>query len=319
MPPPVVEEASREDTHCFEVFQQSHPFLDTEGGDVHAGTQFASAPCLLDSSDPNYTAPRTITGTTDGGSIGSKADYILSASGTVVDSGSGSLRRRFGSGRGANFNDVTFGNDSPLGHYGEVCRSDLAAELDDGGVASPGIISAASIPNNAVTVYNGNLTISGGNLSNGQQKTVVVKGNVYISNSITRSTSGYTNKNAIPSFAVITTGNIYIAPGVTEIYGVYYAGTKTNRGIINTCSNSSGSGPSIVANANNCSNPLTVNGMLMASEIVLRRTSSGVDSFTTRQPAEQVTFQPGLLLNAPPGLSNLLTQFDFGGELPPVY
>jgi hypothetical protein len=106
------------------------------------------------------------------------------------------------------------------------------------------------------------------------------------------------------------------------LYGIYYAGRASNpaAGTINTCSNN-GVGPSIVAagGAALCANNLQIDGALIATRIVLRRTFGGVEPFATRSAAENVVFQPGLLLSPPPGFSSLLNQIKFTGELPPVY
>jgi hypothetical protein len=317
-PPPTVDQAQQVAVRCFTVRSPRHPFFDTEGGDVHAGASFNPVPCLV----PPIAGGATVTGTTDGASIGSKADYVVSASGLVVDSGSGNLRRRFGSSGNPAGDQLTFGNSGPLGSYGEVCRPDLATKfLNEPGGFVGAVTNVNALSNNSINKHNGSVTLSGGNLNNGDHKTLVVNGNVYITGNITRSTSGYVNKSAIPSFALIATGNIYIHPSVTELYGVFYAGTATNRGEINTCS-LNGSGPSIVAagGAATCSQSLQVNGMLFGSQIVLRRTRSGVDPFVSpREAAETVSFQPGMLISPPPGLSSLFNQINFSGELPPVY
>jgi hypothetical protein len=303
---------------CYTVFRSRHPFLTTEGGDVHAGTRFAPTPCLV-----NPTTPRTVTGTTDGSNVGSKADYILSSSGVVVDSGSGSLRRRFGSSGSPSNNSLTFGNSPSLGNYGELCRPDLATQLlgEPGGVIA-GVTNVNVLANDTVSKYTGNAILAGGSLANGHHKTLVVDGDVYITSNITRSVTNYANKKAIPSFALIATGNIYIHPSVTSLYGIYYAGRASNpaAGTINTCSNN-GVGPSIVAagGAALCANNLQIDGALIATRIVLRRTFGGVEPFATRSAAENVVFQPGLLLSPPPGFSSLLNQIKFTGELPPVY
>jgi hypothetical protein len=330
-PTPSITQHSRTDPSppCITISRSRHPYVDTQGSNVHAGARYGE-PCLLSPS-----IPRTVSGVTNG-MIGSKGQYIVSASGEVINSGI----RRFGSSNSASSNDLTFGNNGPLGSYGEICRPDLAGKLlsdpsvnpvDPGlfgilsGLGLPLINLITPLPNNLISKHTGNVALIGSplglplfggeTLANGQRKTLVVDGDVFIVGDIKRSTSGYTSIKSVPSFAVIATGNIYISPEVRELYGIFYAG-----GEINTCSLLGINPPiTIPLGAVPCSLPLQINGSLFARRILFRRTRGGVESFASNVHAERVTFQPGLMLNSPPGFGDFLTNVIFKGDLPPAY
>jgi hypothetical protein len=323
---------------CITISRGRHPFIDTSGGNVHAGTDFGDN-CLIFNGETGFSGFRNITGTTNGSSIGSKSQYILSSSGEVQSIG-GLAWRQFGSSNSQSGNTLTFGNTTGLGNYGQICRPNLAGRLFDDpntlpidpgilgtlvGLGLPLINLIGPLPNDAVTKYSGDVALIGSPLglplfggetiSNGQRKTLIVDGNVFIIGDIKHSTTGYTSRRSIPSFALIATGNIYISPDVQQLYGIYYAG-----GDINTC-NILGVNPPITIpfSANTCSLPLRINGSLFARKIIFRRTRGGVEPFASNVFAERVSLQPGLLLNPPPGLQTFVNQYILKGDLPPSY
>src|SRR5690606_4776520 len=108
-----------------------------------------------------------------------------------------------------------------------------------GGV--PGTINPS---HNGAYQASGNVTVNvnPGGIGAGRHVTIYVNGNAYISNNITYQSTTYGNIGQIPSFRLIVRGNIYVAPGVTELNGLYVAmsnGTP-NSGKFYTCGQASG-------------------------------------------------------------------------------
>lgn len=115
-------------------------------------------------------------------------------------------------------------------------------------------------------------TIPGRTVAVGQNVEEFVSGDVHITNNITYNTAGWAQNpdgtTNIPSFKVVTDGNIYIAPNVTRLDGYYEA-----KGQIYTCANSTGNGPvSKNSTFTTCRNQLTVHGSFVAKKVNLMRT-----------------------------------------------
>lgn len=268
------------------------PYLSTAYGSVHAGARFGDKPCLITPGNGD------INGQT-GASQGSKADYVVSAGGSVSNFGSG------GSPSGAN---LTFAN------YGQICREDIAARyIDNSSIPTlPQSNVAVSDLANGIARANGNITITGGTVGRGQRSTLVVNGNVYISGNIAHASTGYTSVANIPSLGIVATGNIHIAPGVSTLYGIYYAGSALSgsTGIINTCQSGHGviPNPGITSGgAAQCNGNLTIEGALVATNIYFRRTGGNAQSAGSAA-AETVTYLPQLILRPPLGLGGVASQ-----------
>jgi hypothetical protein len=173
---------------------------------------------------------------------------------------------------------------------------------------------------NASGVQTGNVTIAGRAVANGSRTTIYVDGNVYITGNITFSGS-YASAADIPAFSIIVRGNIYIAPGVTQLDGFYIAepssGSATN-GIIYTCASAPFTAASLNRNLQAiCGTALTVNGGFVGRQIWLLRTAGTISS----TPAEIFNYVPEAWLSAPYG--NGLTPgktdgYDSITSLPPV-
>lgn len=126
----------------------------------------------------------------------------------------------------------------------------------------------------------GTLTLDGSvpSIPAGRQLALYVQGNVVINSPITFAGGPWGSVANIPSFFLIVQGNIYIAPNVTQLDGIYIAQptdlTKdvNTSGRIYTCANN-GTGP---INMNglftDCSQPLIINGAFIAQQTKLLRT-----------------------------------------------
>lgn len=318
---PVVTFYEAQPPYCVTVEDPDKPFVSTENGDVHAGSRFASNPCF----DPGASIGE-IRGRLDAGK-GSKATYAVSAGADI---------NNFGSANESNLNNkLTFGNVLTTGQYGAICRQDIAAEkLADSSIPSAptpidqGQLDSFSGP---FVKVSGDLTIGTGSsllARKGDHLTIVVDGNVHIKNNITYETTNFTSIKDIPSFAIVAKRNIFIDPAVSQLDGVYSAGTKSLQdpgdGVIDTCRNGFGNGTSsdfsplitVPGGASQCGSQLVVNGMLVAKEMYFRRTFGDIK---TTQASDLIKLNGMLYLSPPPGFGQLTQQLRFSGDRPPVF
>lgn len=202
----------------------------------------------------------------------------------------------------------------------------------------------------------GNLTLTGGTIASGNNLALYVTGDVYITPGATGgivysgTTGGWAinanNMSNIPSFVlVVTGGNIYIDPGVTELDGTYVAekNGSGNGGTIYTCGIDSGGGNFVpyakIGIYSKCNNQLTVYGSFVADQINLMRSygtlsqansndspNSALKSCSngpSQSPvcaAEMFDFSPELYLSSPAiePPNNGAKYFDAATNLPPV-
>jgi len=116
--------------------------------------------------------------------------------------------------------------------------------------------------------------------------TIYVNGNVNIMSSISFNNSSPWIPNNAPSLYLIVTGNIYIAPSVTRLDGVYVAQSNgsAGTGLIYTCATATVPySPTDIFNM--CANQLTVNGAFVAQQIKLQRTYGSLRD-ATQSPSE---------------------------------
>ena len=181
----------------------------------------------------------------------------------------------------------------------------------------------------------GVFTIGGGTVSAGTNVAIFVKGDVYISGNISYAAHNPTN---VPKFALVVQGNIYVAPGVSQLTGWYIAkpassGTPTsNDGIIWTCydittpSNAS-YGPWLAAN---CNNKLTVTGAVVAKYVNFRRVNGDIASAGTSEDtlsnalgssniSEIINYTPDMVIGGPFFNSSSTYNLDSLINLPPIY
>jgi hypothetical protein len=164
------------------------------------------------------------------------------------------------------------GNESPVlgGQFGG-CRT-LTNETAPASATAIGSSTPASLSAGAYK-HSGNTTITGGTLGANQNVSIFVDGDAYISGDI-----AYGNNwqaGTAPSFVLHASGNIYIAPGVHQLAGVYIAQEKSDgsKGKIYTCADTSNhfSPMSAVNLYNGCKNQLVIAGSFVAKQINLMR------------------------------------------------
>jgi hypothetical protein len=268
------------------------PYQRVYGGDVFAGAGFSNGTgCSTDQQS-------AIIGWNRGSDpyLGAGSQLGTFALGTIVEFASGTLRNR-------NLpKSQTFANANPsfnnwgVGAYG--------GGLDAG---TGNAICAADYWADATGIQPGGYTINTARtLGLGQRQVVYVDGDVFINANITYVAGAYTDVNQIPSFRIVARGNIYVAPGVTDLSGVYIAMPRAgsnNTGRFYTCwpgripTNADINGP--------CrANRLTVYGAVVAELIKFTRSQGTVSGSTiderydsgTGTPAEMFIYTPEVWL-----------------------
>lgn len=162
--------------------------------------------------------------------------------------------------------------------------------------------TAPSTASADVEEYSANTPVAGRVINAGEDKAVYVTGDVYIENNITFGGStnwSLTGVNKVPSFILKASGNIYVAPGVTQLDGVYLAG-----GTFYSCGLPSYAPVAKDNLFSSCKNQLTVVGMVIAKKINFMRTygslrDGGVGAAATNSCSNAGTRVPNGHLNNP--------------------
>lgn len=175
----------------------------------------------------------------------------------------------------------------------------------------------------------GPVSLSAQTLNAKDHWTIYVDGDLYITGNISYGGSGsYATVADIPSFKVFVRGSIFIAPGVTQLDGMYVAQPTTaasGDGNIYTCATNVGSPAAHPYKAaplngslyNTCKTNLTVNGAFIANQVWLLRTAGTISG----SPAETFNFSPELWVSAPYDSSvsgSTSRKYDAITSLPPV-
>ena len=193
-----------------------------------------------------------------------------------------------------NYKALTLANNAASGTYGgnfggTSCITDYYATTQNASVpTTSGGSTIASLDTAAGTgnqVEWGGGMLSGGNLAAGGKLVVYVTGDVYISANITTA-SNYTSLTDIPFFALVVKGNIKIAPGVTQLDGLYVAQPNgATGGNIYTCLNADNTVPNLYTS---CRTKLTFNGSVVAKSIKLLRTNGTLANGPANETAASV-------------------------------
>jgi len=269
----------------------NHPYLRAYGGDVSAGGGYSQTGGCTVGEINTYT--RTTNGGLSTTRSGSGVQFAAMAIQAITGFTSASLRNVGGEAQpplGLTFanQDIspTAGTSAPLGgnftgwcptitdYYGSTIYNEgdrrISQSLRDINSSTPG-----------QTHLTGSQTIGGFTVTS--QRAVYVEGDVYINGNIVYGPNGATIAS-IPNFALIVKGNIYIAPNVTQLDGLYVAQPKDDGsgGIISTCA--SGIGNNLV-NFTSCATELRVNGAFIADYIHFLRTKNSLRDSASREPA----------------------------------
>ena len=184
----------------------------------------------------------------------------------------------------------------------------------------------------------GNITTGATTIPTGDQLTLYVNGNLYIDGNITYQ-SPWATVQDIPKLEVIVQGNIYIAPGVTELDGIYIAqeapdssgalnAADDTGGTIYTCAMDDATYSTTATDPNffypTCDQQLTVNGAFVANNVNLMRAygtlpdaAPNTDTTAGYEPAEVFNYNPAVWM-APSTNTGTVGSDDDITSLPPV-
>lgn len=324
------------------------PYLKSYGGDVWAGGFFPGSSATVNAEINTFAEPE------GAGYAGSSAQYGVTALMNINTFYSASLRT---AGNGLPPKGLTFANTGAVASpgastYGGGFGDTAAIAIQDyfATHTNPDPINPANVTQNIganpipalVTgpqrfLSSGNRTIPTLPIPNNSQVVLYVDGDVFISGDITYPFPR-TSFDELPSFRLIVRGNIYIAPGVRQLDGVYIAqpnsGQAATQGRIYTCAPGVPSISSLYTAATlhaACGNQLAFNGAVVAQQLRLLRTRGTLrDATPTEVPnfnngagtnaAEVFNFTPELYLGpgALPATGTAGT-YDAIVSLPPIY
>jgi hypothetical protein len=233
------------------VYVAAKPFVSVRGGDVSAGGGVAtSANC--NTTNSNAAIIGWNSRNASNGYQGAGVQYAAYALSTILDvaTSAGNSAGTVAPPDGLSFSNtsanVTVANGIFGGKLGSApCIPDYYGTLPPSGGYSPINSASVSAALPSGVHFRGvntrqDLTLTGGTINPGSRVSVYVNGDVYINGSIKYGYgggAGWTAPDRIPLFRLIVNGDIYIAPGVTQLDGIYVAQSVdgTSRGIIYTC------------------------------------------------------------------------------------
>jgi hypothetical protein len=214
-----------------------------------------------------------------------------------------------GSQPNSNVNKLSFANtDATLPFGGEFegsnsqgnCIPDYFDKLDPTAATTPikGNLRGDFNSPSTITYYGnapaGNLDLFGGsgapamNLRAGNKIAIFVKGNVYISRNVIYDSASTVDK--VPKFMLVVRGSIYVDPGVTRLDGLYIAqpidntpgSVGSDTGVFWTCHDQASSpAPDPYYPPANCTQPLVVNGAVVAKQVNFLRVGGSSGSTTS--------------------------------------
>ena len=273
------------------------PYAHFMGADVFAGGNFASVNAACNTQAKITAVGRSLS---DGSGAGSVVEYGAFALGRVSGFGSAS-KTLSGSGTlGGSGRVLTFANSEPtasnLGFYGQAqhCINDYTSQFGSLPATGGGTFNVATRGTGQWRMT-GNTTLSG-QMPLGGQQVYYVQGDVTINGTGITYPGVYPSAAGIPSLVVIATGNIYVAPTVTQMDGIFVArGNGATNGVFYTCWPKNE--PASISNACNASQ-LTVNGSVIAGRIDLFRSfgATGAAPAQRKDPGERFFLSPEMYL-----------------------
>lgn len=285
------------------------PFVHIEGHDIRVGSSW-------DITGNQNSSVGGMSVSSGGNIFGSRGEYAIFAPGTVAGLSSGYSTAA----NTADRNRLTFSNSSGYGSFAGLAGMgvipDVANYFFEGGVPTPANVRA-DIAASGVNYSN----IGGGGQLNLNPSTTPVSGTrVYYRNGpITiRETARDelvvnqpSDPGAISQVIIIANGDINIEQGVQRLD----AWLVSLGGTVNTCSD----GP-VNLSTSNCSNLLTINGLVMADRLVLRRTAGANNTAQLNNPAERINLPASTFLwGHQMEQTNGSLQTTYTRELPPRF
>lgn len=311
----------------------SRPYLKVFGSDIMAGSGFGST-CTAPASDVIGFAKQLTAPAGDVNKwVGAGAQLGVFANGSVTSFASSSLLAPLEPSTSVFSNASAAGPIFGGGFGSNFCDDDFWASKSTSLTASAGAIPALHSLSEGQHQYAAGSVISSAPQPITKRIAIYVDGDVTITaDEIKMSSTGAASAPALPSFYLIVRGNIYIAPNVKRLDGIYVAmpkfpatslGTPADGGRIFTCTDN-GATPSQAVLYSTCrTNSLTVNGSFSATHInFLRGGGSLRDAKAAEQPnsnniAEVFNFLPETLLATPAPKLTTSGQYDSVISLPP--
>lgn len=298
----------------FTVVIAEKPYYRVYGGDVSVGSGFG-ATCTVDPAGTMIGFNRGANPFTGAGS--QLATYAL---GTIIDFATGQIRAPNDPNHLSFANTTTYGGG--LNPTYATCAPDYFARRTGSDPGANWNIPASA---NGTFSHTGDMAITAdaAGLAFSSRVTLYVDGDLFINDDIKyRNTGSYADITQIPSFRFIVRGNIYVAPGVSQLDGIYIAQSNgASGGRFYTCW--PGHLPTAADLNGACRSRLTVFGAVLAETIKLTRTTGSVNQSTTAErynsggnPAEVFVFSPEVWLAG--DLSSSSGAFDSINVLPPV-
>lgn len=300
------------------------PYVKVFGGDVSVGNGMETNACT-----PNNTA--ALNSWNRGASrafAGAGTQFATMALDTIKDfaSAQGNIIGNI-AGRADNLAFANTLGDTYGGALGGLpCIPDYFAQANNPQIV-PGNVNLSSYTDRTQSIrVNGNATVSG-NVNPGNRFILYVEGDAYINGNITY--PGTWEYNRIPMFQLVVKGNIYISPSVTRIDGAYIAQpTAANtKGNIYTCATATGPYANNQLYAN-CATQLRVNGLFSASQVYLGRAygsfyeAPASETTANSRAGEVFNYNPAMWIAQPlPGTTTSnakVGNYDAITSLPPV-
>jgi hypothetical protein len=319
------------------AYVANKPYVKVFGGDVSSGSGLVNA-----SGSCTNNANATIIGwnkRNDGPNpwAGAGSQYAALALNAVRDFGTTQLSGGAPAPSGLAFansgitaaqqNGGTFGR--PLGAMG--CMPDYFATRPSGATVIGTTVNLNALASNTAYTTSGNTTIGAANFGPGKRVVLFVDGDAYINGNITY--TGNWSPSNVPLFELVVRGNLFIAPNVSQLDGVYIAQRRTDgtKGYLYTCTVPPPGNPFVAAPLdgnlfNLCDdNRLTVNGPVMASRVYLMRTLGTLRQSTTGEvrtasnAAEIFNYNAATWIAQPTGIVNASPdEYDSITSLPPI-
>lgn len=306
----------------------SKPYFKVYGGDVLAGVGFGGTCPTVNSSVIGFAKQ---SGTDWVGSGGQMAVFT-SGNGTIRQFATYMLAAPSMPTSRAFANTLVSGTTFGTGYGASFCADDFWSNQSPSLTTTAGAAPALNALATGQYKYN-----SGVNLTSvapvGNKIAIYVDGDVNITGAGITTSTAWASYNAIASVYVVARGNIYIAPTVTQLDGIYVAmprvpatttGTPTDGGRIFTCTDN-GATPTAATLANNCGNRLLVNGAMVSTHLNLLRTrgslraATSVEAYTSANIAEVFRYVPEMFINTPAGEPRIQAgPFDSVTSLPPT-
>lgn len=274
-------------TSCFDVVAK--PYMKVLGGDVAAGSCTGGNSIIA-----GWNKLSDQEGPTGNGNFGAGTRYAAFAQGIISSFASGQHLPQE-TGFGYSPTNLSFANTSTnpgSGNFGgNFSGTPCVSSYFGTKPSNPSEVSAwpgldAAVNTLGSKVYSlestaAPTTIGGATIPSNVSVRLYVEGDVMLAGDITANYAGAVDASQMPNFTLIVKGNIYIQPGVKELYGTYVA-EGVGKGNIYTCSN--GTSPIDTANYSTvppsalvnpytqCMNPLTFTGAVVAQKVHLGRT-----------------------------------------------